>query len=193
MDCKSAGVSSEYFGETSRSLWDRYSEYKQSLASRSGNSCVLKHWNEHHQDQEDPPPFNYRVIIKCKTATQRQLIEALRIESFNGDIAMNSKGEWGRNFVPRRVVFHQDEVWEPETAPDQPVLIKRKNREQEVSGDNFVSQLSQRRKRYRIEKVAQSIRLDANVLYDGSVPQPIGRNVYPQLARYRTDFGATNV
>ena len=162
-DCKVSGVSAEYFGETSRSFWDRFSEYRQSLASRSGNSCVLKHWNEHHQDLEEPPVYLYKIIRKCKTATQRQLIEALRIEGFEGDIAMNSKGEWGRNFVPRRVVFHQDEVWEPETTNDQPKLNKRKNSEQEVSGDNFVSQLSQRRKRSRIEKIAQSVRLDADI------------------------------
>ena len=192
-ECLSAGKKAQYQGETSRTFFDRYREYRRSLDTKTGASCVLKHWEEHHPDLQEPPKFTFSVTHRCKTASERQIREALEIENFKGEITMNGKAEWGRNFVPRRVVFHQEEIWSPDEEREEEQRRSEENssrkrkdmreREQEererISGDNFSSQLSQRRKRRREE--AQSERKEENGNADGNqLPNVLQRVVAPQ-------------
>ena len=68
---------------------------------------------------------------------------------------MNSKGEWGRNFFPTRVVFHQDELWEDSGIKS--VFPTKKNKRvedespEDLDQDLFCNQLSQRRKKAKVD------------------------------------------
>ena len=76
-----------------RTFYDRYVESKRSLETKTGASCVLGHWEDHHGDMKEPPEFSYKVTHRCRTATERQIREALKIENFMGHISMNEKAE----------------------------------------------------------------------------------------------------
>ena len=66
MDCLEDGKDTQYQGETGRTFWDRYREYRVSLETRKGASCVMKHWQEHHPEKETPPNYVYKVIQEAK-------------------------------------------------------------------------------------------------------------------------------
>ena len=81
MDCLEDGKDTQYQGETSRTFWDRYREYSVSSESKKVASCVMKHWQEHQQEKETPPNYAYKVMHRCKTASERQIREALAIKT----------------------------------------------------------------------------------------------------------------
>ena len=74
------------------------------LMKKSDESALVKHWRIHHGDREDAPRYSFSLVGRHKTATERQLKEALMIEDENPDSLMNSKTEYGRNSVVRQTV-----------------------------------------------------------------------------------------
>ena len=74
------------------------------LMKKSEESALVKHWSIHHGDREDAPRYSFSLVGRHKTATERQLKEALMIEDENPDSLMNSKTEYGRNSVVRQTV-----------------------------------------------------------------------------------------
>ena len=162
---------------------------------KTGASCVLRHWEEHHEDMEDPPDFSYKVVHKCRTATERQIWEALEMEGFKGHISMNGKAEWGRNFLPTRVIFHREEVWSPEEEKEKEEkgsensrkrkTINTEREEERVSGDNFSNQLSQRRKKRKEEALRGKEDQDRN---DAFQLPSVHRVEPPQTETQRNDL-----
>ena len=51
-----------------------------------------------------PPKFKVEKLGTYKTATERQIAEALEIEKGAQDELLNSKSEWGNNKIPRQKV-----------------------------------------------------------------------------------------
>ena len=104
------------------------------------------------------------------------------MEGFTGDIKINSKGEWGRNLFPTRVVFHQDEIWEDsniKSVSEYPIK-KNKRVEMESPGDLdpdiFYNQLSQRRKKVKVDlKTLGESGLEHQRRQDDTLFQPMGR------------------
>ena len=90
-----------YWDESHRNWWDRSSEHINALKTRNDNNALVKHWNESHGDQQSPPEFQFGVITTCKTSLERQIKEALYIQTTKLDILLNSKGEWGLNMIPQ--------------------------------------------------------------------------------------------
>ena len=85
---------------------------------------------------------------------------------------MNEKAEGGRNFLPTRVIFHREEVWSPEEErekEEKSVENSRKRKtnsterkEEQVSGDSFSNQLTQRRKKRKEEALRGTEDQDRN-------------------------------
>ena len=102
---------------------------------------MLEHLAASHRG-EQTPSFRFRVVKQCKTALERQVREAVRIE-MRGNI-LNKKGMFNRCKLTRMVVDTEweKEVWEaawkerPEEEIDEDSLrtsAKSKSRQDECS------------------------------------------------------------
>ena len=100
-ECKDQGKVANYWGETSRSFWDRMVEHVDLLRRMEDASPLYKHWREAHSNLNKPPEFKFKVIGSYKTSLERQLREALLIMNDNSDLPMNNKSEFGYNSVVR--------------------------------------------------------------------------------------------
>ena len=108
--CTSKGIKSHYLGETHRTIFDRMAEHFSKYQSRHKDSAMVKHWKNFH-GEEQAPSFSVKVVSKHRSATERQISEALLIEDGVFDNLLNSKTEWGGNRIPRQKTTIQDEVW----------------------------------------------------------------------------------
>ena len=97
--CKVKGVKAEYYGETSRTLWDRTEDHLSLLRRKSDQSTLLKHWEEAHGDMEEQPEYSFNLMGRHGSALERQLKEALAISRSEVDILMNTKTEFGHNYL----------------------------------------------------------------------------------------------
>ena len=109
--CTAKGIKSQYIGETHRSIFDRMAEHFSKYANRAKDSAFTKHWRLMHQG-EDPPKFSVKVLSTHKSATERQVAEAIEIEEGRFDTLLNSKSEWGQNRIPTQKTTVKGEIWE---------------------------------------------------------------------------------
>ena len=108
MRCKEREVSTQYWGESARTGFDRGVEHLRGLQNQDPNSVLWEHHSEHHGDQEDPE-YKMKVEQVHKSTLSRQAAEGLAIDGFKGDILLNRKGEWGYNLAPSLSVEGQDQ------------------------------------------------------------------------------------
>ena len=108
MRCKEKEVSTQYWGESARTGFDRGVEHLKGLQNQDPNSVLWEHHHEHHGDQETPE-FKMKVEQVHKSTLSRQAAEGLAIDGFKGDILLNRKGEWGYNLAPSLSVEGQDQ------------------------------------------------------------------------------------
>ena len=94
--CTSEGKTAVYCGESARSLWDRTEEHLAALKGRQGSSFLWKHWSTHHE-AEETPNFSVKLTGRYRTSAERQIREALEIDSYRMHQLMNSKKEYGAN------------------------------------------------------------------------------------------------
>ena len=72
-------------------------EHLDGLRRQTESSVLAKHWQEHHGDKGEPPEYSFKVKEVHKSATSRQLSEALEIAESDADIPLNEKNELDRN------------------------------------------------------------------------------------------------
>ena len=82
------------------------------LQARNKDNALYKHWRNSNPEKEDPPAFTVAKLASFRSATERQISEALEIERGEYDELLNSKAEWGMNKIPRQVV-QEDEDPQP--------------------------------------------------------------------------------
>ena len=85
---------------------------------------MAKHANLVHGFDNTKPEFDVRIVKFCKTAIERQVLEAVRIASRAGDhgvVIMNSKSEFNRCTIPRIVMFLGDQTDEVKLGLDNEV------------------------------------------------------------------------
>jgi hypothetical protein len=93
-----------YVGESARSLKERAGEHQRDYDSMKDDSHMLKHWTAAHGPR-DKPKFTQVVVRRVKTALDRQIAEAIRIQ-LRGN-TLNSVGVYNRCRLTRLVV-HRD-------------------------------------------------------------------------------------
>ena len=100
-----------YVGETARSISDRAGEHWEGALGGKEENHMLEHLAASHSDQR-VPSFRFRVVKKCKTALERQVREAVRIE-MRGNV-LNKKGMFNRCKLTRMVIDTEwdKKVWE---------------------------------------------------------------------------------
>ena len=175
--CKANGKKAIYFGESSRSWWDRSRDHNQALTTKNKDYAIVKHWLSQHGDQDDPPSYEYKVESTHKSAIHRQIPEAIKIDLEPEENLMNGKAEWGHNKVPRLKLPPEDLVAQqtPDLVTDQdaqPDRAKGKRRQCDNQESNhFNMQYTQRAKRTRMEKNAmQALRSHELASKCGSKP-----------------------
>ena len=137
-------------------MWDRIREHQDNLRLRKESSCLLRHQKDHHGDK--PTSFEVKALRTYKTATERQVAEALNIERGDHDIIMNSKSEFGRNAIAVLSTRFGDRMWDRGGDNITPRDTDNKKRLADITlsapenQTDFSSQYSQRRKRLKIEK-----------------------------------------
>ena len=109
MDCNKQGIEALYIGESSRSFYDRALDHEKALK----NYGIVKHWQECHPESETHPEYQYKLIKKHRTCPERQICEALTIEQVKCQLILNSKGEFGRNVIPRLQNLPDEEFSKP--------------------------------------------------------------------------------
>ena len=92
-----------YFGESSRSLYERSREHFRDAGDFSGGSHQVKHWMTTHPEDDQCPPFKIKVIGSYKDCLTRQVSEALKIHNSKDEL-LNSKNEYASNHLSRIVV-----------------------------------------------------------------------------------------
>ena len=102
-------VPSIYVGETCRSLHERSKEHWRDAITMKEESHMMQHQQQAHKDMKNPE-FNFRVVKSFKTSLERQIGEAIRIQS-RGNV-LNQRGEYNRCNLTRLVL---DSKWEEET------------------------------------------------------------------------------
>ena len=114
-------MASLYVGETARSVSERAGEHWEDAMGGKEESHMLEHMAAAHRE-ETIPEFRFRVVKRCKSALERQVREAVRIE-MRGNI-LNKKGMFNRCKLTRLVVDTEwdnkvwEESWEPRTEPE---------------------------------------------------------------------------
>ena len=97
-----------YVGETARSLFERSQEHWQAAEQKKEESHMVQHAMETHKG-ERLPMFKFKVVRSFRSALDRQIGEAIRIE-MRGNL-LNRKGEFNRCSLTRLGV---DQKWENE-------------------------------------------------------------------------------
>ena len=155
--CEAKGIKALYVGETHRAWGDRQAEHQRAAEKGDKSYGIAKHQAEEHPGA--PPSFTYKLDRGHKTTINRQIAEALLIQKEPRDVTMNSKSEWGFNFLPQQVSTAREATKGPETSPRPPEPspeapdgrpLPTKQNTQETS--YFESQYQRRKKRARIEK-----------------------------------------
>ena len=74
---------------------------------------------EIHPEMKNHPKYSYHQIGRHKSALEHQILEAIYIEKEDCQITMNSKSEFGRNFIPKLIVDPEEKEFEPKTQDAQ--------------------------------------------------------------------------
>jgi hypothetical protein len=98
-----------YYGETSRSLYERAVEHERDAKSFSSKSHIVKHWMNSHPVLQNPPEMEFSISARFRDCLSRQIGEALKI-NFSKDILLNSKSEYNNNSLNR--ISIQEDAWE---------------------------------------------------------------------------------
>ena len=196
MECKALGKETVYFGESSRSWWDRAAEHSAALRSKDSKYAIVKHWEDDHRDKDDPPGFDFKALRSHKSSIERQISEAILIEANRdkpGVKILNSKAEWGLNKLPRMRILLDDEVTIPHTEPSPHKHIQGKRKSalepnihpetqmQANDINSFSEQFSQRKKLRRMANQQAQVGPETQIESSSQVSQCESSNREDQL------------
>ena len=99
LDCQKQGVLVEYWGETSRSAFQRGNEHRKAMRDKNPDSPMSQHMEVCHGGRE--PHMEMTVIKMHRKALPRQIHEAVMISRSTADILLNNKSEWSKDKTPR--------------------------------------------------------------------------------------------
>lgn len=124
--CKEKGISSVYWGQTSRTLAERSPEHDSDFANLADNSHVFQHLKTDHPEVLEKidvgdlwKTFSWKIFRKTRTAFSRKLLEAIMIKmskSSRKENNLNLKEEWAGYDLPSlniKGVDDEEEQLEP--------------------------------------------------------------------------------
>ena len=160
LKCKEKGENRYYYGETSRSSYERGKEHQADSISMSTDSHMVKHAVVEHEGDTEIK-FSMKVLKVHRTAFRRQIHEAVMIQRNEQNSILNSKGEYNCCSLPRLTVMmgnkeakeKEKEVREPLTDQEieqEIIKMKNKKRKSEI-GDAGRPPQNKKRRKWRIE------------------------------------------
>ena len=90
-----------YIGETSKNAFTRGKRHKQQLQNKDKQSVLYRHFKQDHRRDTQIPEFNMTIMKSHRSALDRQITEAVKINNTDRDKLMNNKTEWGHNKIMR--------------------------------------------------------------------------------------------
>jgi len=118
--CAEVGVTTQYYGESGRSGYQRALEHLKAHGGKNKNSPLWKHSFDHHNGTKQR--YSFKVLKSFRSALARQISEAVLIQVAGPDMLLNSRGEWNMGNIPRLIL--EDKEPEEEWSS---VRSKRKN------------------------------------------------------------------
>ena len=171
-----------YYGESSRSAYERGKEHFSDYDKVSTSSHMLKHHIMVHKDVEGKLPFSLKILRCHQTAFSRQVHEAVVIQRNKAYSIMNSKGEYSRCRLPRLKVMlgkkdtekEEEELTEAEIEAEirrmgwRKRTRKKVEKEKEGVGGNEIQEPPLKRKRrwkvnYAVKRKEQDVTSEENV------------------------------
>ena len=122
--CAEVGVTTQYYGESGRTGYQRALEHLKAHWGKNKNSPLWKHSLGHHAGVRQR--YSFKVLKSFKSALARQISEAVLIQIAGPDMLLNSRGEWNVCSIPRLILEDKEpeEEWSSERS-------KRKNSSKE--------------------------------------------------------------
>ena len=74
VDEKRTGV---YYGESSRSLYERSREHLADAEGFQEGSHIVKHWMQHHAEDDQMPPFTLNIVKSFKYWPYKSAIQRI--------------------------------------------------------------------------------------------------------------------
>ena len=102
LTCMERGDRSVYHGESSRTLYERFTEHWEGLRQQTDESVLTRHWRECHGDRDTAPGYSVKISKVCSFQAEDGIRDALLIENEDSRHLINNKSEWGQNPVPRQ-------------------------------------------------------------------------------------------
>merc|ERR1711954_12723 len=137
LTCQKEGAEAHYFGETSKSMFERIEQHRKQIEKGDNNSPMIEHHEETHREEEKPE-FKVEMVRSFKKPLERQVFEGIKIAASKA-IPMNRKGEWGQNLPPK--FEFEEEKLKPARSKGKTLPQKRKpsskkgNQKQEEVGE----------------------------------------------------------
>ena len=115
-DCRRENVTYEiscnkcekiYIGETSKNAFTRGKQHTQQLQNKDKHSVLNRHLQQDHREQTEIPEFKMKVLKSHRSALDRQITEAIKINRTQRNKLMNNKTEWGHNKIMRMGMIYE--------------------------------------------------------------------------------------
>ena len=106
--CKQAGVSADYFGESSRTCYLRGQEHLRGQALKLDDNPLFKHDTIHHSGSRGT--YSMRVLRQHPRTLSRQIQEATELQMSSSQIILNSKNEFNGPRLPRITIEVGDRI-----------------------------------------------------------------------------------
>ena len=153
LDCKEkTGKIVEYYGETSKTAYERGLNHTYDFWTGTEDSHMYKHQTEVHAEQENPPEFSMTVLKKHSSAFRRQIHEAVVVEMKEKNGILNSKGIYDRCSLPRLTVKWKDrEIRELENEIEK--VKTRKKKREEIDQEKVMEEKQPPQKKTRMSAI----------------------------------------
>ena len=149
MECKMEGKKTNYWGESSRTLYERYGEHLDKKLKKKEDSALWKHEELWHNGEE--VEFRPEVIQKHMKPLTRQIQEGVLILKSEDDIILNSKSEW--NMVPIPRIVTEKRLNEEERDLEGKIEKKLREEREKIDKGKEKEKRKNEKKRERKEKV----------------------------------------
>ena len=112
--CEREKVRAEYWGETSRTGFERGEEHVAGLENKYEKNSLWKHSVIYHGGGLERKDYRMEVIESHRSPLNRQVHEGVELYTNGADIILNSKSEWNHSKLPRVIIETGDEIEEDE-------------------------------------------------------------------------------
>ena len=103
--CKDLGISTEYYGESGYSGCTRIEEHTDAIRTGDMSNAFTKHVKEDHPELPNiENAIQFEVLRTFAKPLDRQVAEAVAIQSCKANKLLNSKSEWEQPAVERLIV-----------------------------------------------------------------------------------------